>query len=229
MPIVYSYAFTSEGEGPWWGIRCSSQFYQTTVRQMEDMSRCFVYMTNVQGNTLAIAIEGPYPDEGIIDDTVFVPSWVLKRLDLVEGDEVTMEAILEPLPKGASVTIRPMTGSSVEGPIFLEGLTEALNQLGVIQEGLLTAIVDPSMPELHEFMIEDLSPLQVCLADGDLTVNLERGLDQPVAPEPVAPEPEPQEIASPEYMASMLPPTIARPATVYKGFIPFSGKGNSLI
>jgi hypothetical protein len=187
-------------------------------------------MTNIQGNTLAIAVEGPYRDEGIMEDAVFVPEWVLKRLDLIDGDEVTMEAILEKLPKGSSVTIRPMTGSSVEGPIFLEGLTEALNQLGVIQEGLLSAIVDPSVPVLHEFMIEDLSPLQVCLADGDLTVNLERALDQPVPVEvPVIPEPIVPlvPVALPESTYSMLPHATTTPATA-KGFVAFSGKGHSL-
>jgi hypothetical protein len=114
-------------------------------------------MTNIQGETLAIAIEGPYTDD-IGDDVVFVPSWVLERLTLSEGEEVIMEPILEPLPKGEAITIRPLTSATVEGPIFLEGLTEALNQLGVIQKGILSAIVDPSLPELHQFVVESLTP-----------------------------------------------------------------------
>jgi hypothetical protein len=100
-----------------------------------------------------------------------------------------MDAILEELPKGASVRIKPLRGSTVEGPMFIEGLTEALNQLGIVQEGLLSAIVDPSIPEFHEFIVEGLSPARVCLADGELTVDLERAMDRPPTPEPVVEEP----------------------------------------
>jgi hypothetical protein len=202
MPRIYSYAFTSDGEGPWWGIRCSRQFYQNTIRDLDGATRCFVYITNIKGETLAIAIEGPHNED--IDDAIFVPSWVFKRLELEDSDEVTMDPILEALPPGETVKIRPLTGSTVEGPMFLEGLTEALNQLGVVQEGLLSAIVDPSMPELHEFMIENLNPASVCLADGELRVDLERAMDRPPTPEPV---PVAQKV---------------------KGFIPFSGIGRRL-
>jgi hypothetical protein len=97
--------------------------------------------------------------------------------------------------------------------MFLEGLTEALSQLGVVQEGLLSAIVDPSMPELHEFMIESLTPLSVCLADGELRVELERALDRPPTPEP-----EPEHEHEPEQIE--LP--------VNGKFVPFTGKGYRL-
>jgi hypothetical protein len=100
--------------------------------------------------------------------------------------------------------------------MFLEGLTEALNQLGIVQEGLLSAIVDPSMPELHEFMIENLNPASVCLADGELRVDLERAMDRPVTPEP---EPEKQESHNFDEIL---------PSTSSKGFVPFSGKGYRL-
>lgn len=221
MPVVYPYTFTSDGEGPWWGIRCSSKFYQDTVRELDNSTRCFVYITNIRGDTLAIAIEGPHT-EANVEDTIFVPEWVFDRLGISHGDEVIMDAIIEPLPSGESVTIRPLTGSTVEGPMFLEGLTEALNQLGVVQEGMLHAIVDPSMPELHGFMIESLSPISVCLADGELRVNLERALDRPDSPEPVVQEPEVQEPFKDE---SMFP--IETPPLTGK-FMPFSGKGYRL-
>jgi len=208
MPRIYSYAFTSDGEGPWWGIRCSRQFYQNTIRDLDGATRCFVYITNIKGETLAIAIEGPHNED--IDDAIFVPSWVFKRLELEDSDEVTMDPILEALPPGETVKIRPLTGSTVEGPMFLEGLTEALNQLGVVQEGLLSAIVDPSMPELHEFMIENLNPASVCLADGELRVDLERAMDRP-------PTPEPEPFLEPVPVAQKV-----------KGFIPFSGIGRRL-
>jgi len=209
MPKIYSYAFTSDGEGPWWGIRCSTRFYQDTIRSLDDSSRCFVYITNVKGETLAIAIEGPHRED--VDDAIFVPSWVFKRLELEDGDEVTMDAILDPLPKGTMVTLCPMTGSTVEGPMFLEGLTEALNQLGIIQEGILSAIVDPSVPVFHEFIIKQLSPSKVCLADGELRVEIERAMDRPPTPEPEKHVVDFDEI---------LPST--------KGFVPFSGKGYRL-
>jgi hypothetical protein len=182
-------------------------------------------VTNVQGETLAIAIEGPYTDD-IGDDIVFVPPWVLERLTLSEGEEVIMEPILEALPKGLAITIRPLTGATVEGPMFLEGLTEALNQLGVIQKGILSAIVDPSLPEMHQFVIESLTPDSVCLADGELRVELERALDRP--PTPVA-----EPVAEPvvEFPASFLPdahvaPNI--PSALPGKFVPFSGRGNRL-
>jgi len=224
MPSVYSYTFTSDGHGPWWGIRCSSEFYQNTVRSLDGATRCFVYLTNCRGETLAIAIEGPHHEQ-VDDDNVFVPSWVFQRLQISEGDEVTMDAILEPLPKGETVTIRPLTGATVEGPMFLEGLTEALNQLGIVQEGLLSAIVDPSVPELHEFMIESLTPLSICLADGELRVELERSLDRPPTPE-YKDEPvyEAKEEDSKDEYDSILPEY--KPGK--NGFVPFSGKGYRL-
>jgi hypothetical protein len=227
MPNVYPYTFSSEGTGPWWGIRCSTRFYQDTVRQLDDSTRCFVYMTNIRGETLAIAIEGPYSDD-VTEDVVFVPSWVFDRLTLSEGEEVIMEPILEPLPKGEAITIKPLTGSTVEGPMFLEGLTEALNQLGVIQEGILSAIVDPSLPELHQFVVESLVPNSVCLADGELRVEIERAVDRAPTPEPVAaPQPEPMAAPQPEPMteftSSFLP---VMPASY--AFVPFSGRGRRL-
>lgn len=228
MPIVYSHTFSSEGTGPWWGIRCSTKFYQETVRQLDNSTRCFVYVTNIQGETLAIAIEGPYTDDiNDINDVVFVPSWVLERLTLSEGEEIIMEPIIEPLPKGESITIRPLTGSTVEGPMFLEGLTEALNQLGVIQKGILSAIVDPSLPDMHQFVVESLEPNSVCLADGELRVEIERAIDRPASPEPVA---------EPEFPASFIPVTPLMPLMplvpvmpVSKGvFVAFSGRGRRL-
>ena len=227
MPNVYPYAFSSEGTGPWWGIRCSTRFYQDTVRQLDDSARCFVYMTSIRGETLAIAIEGPYADN-ITEDAVFIPSWVFERLTLSEGEEVIMEPILEPLPKGEAITIRPLTGATVEGPMFLEGLTEALNQLGVIQEGILSAIVDPSLPELHQFVIENIVPNSVCLADGELRVEIERALDRPpsplVSPEsvPIAP------IASEDFPAEFLATTPTAPPAPPGSFIPFSGTARRL-
>lgn len=227
MPIVYSHTFSSEGTGPWWGIRCSTKFYEDTIRQLDDSARCFVYITNIQGETLAIAIEGPYSDN-VTEDIVFIPSWVFERLTLSEGEEVIMEPILEALPKGEAITIRPLTGATVEGPMFLEGLTEALNQLGVIQEGILSAVVDPSLPELHQFVIESLVPNSVFLADGELRVEIERALDRPpspiVAPEsefeiPIAPIATPEQIAQ----ASLIP--LALPE---QRFVPFSGRGHRL-
>ncbi len=225
MPNVFSHMFSSDIEGPWWGIRCSQRVYQDLVRQMDDMPRYFVYITGIQGNTLVIAVEGPYQDSHIDDDTIFVPNWVLKRLDLIEGDEIVMEPVLEPVPKATSVTIRPMTGSTVEGPIFLEGLTEALNQLGVIQNGLLSAVVDPSLPDIHEFMVEDLSPSQVCLADGDLTVNIERALDQPLATHVV---PTSATTTTTTDWSSILPSSMLQPLNEQQGNPLFRGTGNRL-
>jgi len=227
MPIVYPHTFSSEGTGPWWGIRCSTRFYQDTVRQLDDSARCFVYMTNIRGETLAIAIEGPYTDN-VTEDIVFIPSWVFERLTLSEGEEVIMEPILEPLPKGEAITIRPLTSSTVEGPMFLEGLTEALNQLGVIQEGILSAIVDPSLPELHQFVIENIVPNSVCLADGELRVEIERALDRPpsplVSPEPAHIAP----IASEEFPAEFFARAPTAPPAPSGTFIPFSGTARRL-
>ena len=216
MPALYSYTYSSD-TGPWWGIRCSREFYERTVRQLAytDTTRCFVYLTTIRGDTLAIAIEGPH-NEG---DGIFAPDWVFNRLGVEIGDDVMMEAIMEQLPKGVSVLVRPMTAQTVEGPMFLEGLTEALNQLGVVQEGLLSAIVDPSMPdELHEFMIESLLPAKVCLADGELRVELERALDRPPSPLTVPTIPEPESESEEMFI----------PAIPQKGFVAFAGTGYRL-
>jgi hypothetical protein len=216
MPTVYSYTFTGEGQGPWWGIRCSTKFYQNTLRELDDTTRMFVYITNYNGETLAIAIEGPH-NETMDNDCIFVPPWVLERLNVEDGAELMMDAILEPLPRGEMVTIRPLTGSTVDGPMFLEGLTEALSQLGVVQEGLLNAIVDPSTDIVHQFMIENLTPLKVCLADGELRVEMARAMDRPATPEPI-----PVPVMKDEDFDTVLP-------TVSKtGFVPFSGVGRRL-
>ena len=228
MPCVYSYTFTAEGEGPWWGIRCSRRFYQDTIRQLNESQRFFVYLTNSMGETLAIAVEGFHSEE--VDDNVFVPGWVLTRLGLYDGEEVVMDPILEPLTKGTSVKIKPLTGSTVEGPMFIEGLTEALNQLGVVQEGLLSAIVDPSVPIMHDFLVEGLEPARVCLADGELTVDLERAVDRPPTP-----------IAAPMAVAAPVPvpvfdddcecdqPVLTHsPTANKKGYVPFGGAGYRL-
>lgn len=223
MPKVYSYNFTSAGEGPWWGIKCPKQFYMDMVRELEDATRCFVYLTNFEGETITVAVEGPHLED--VEDAIFVPSWILERLTLIDGDEVMMDSLSENLPKGTSVTVRPVTGSTVEGPVFLEGLTEALNQLGVIQEGKLFAVVDPSMPDvLHEFIIEDLTPERVCLADGELTVNLERALDRPPTPEPVYEPVKRPDTPQPPSPFDTLTPSQTKPT----GFVPFSGKSYRL-
>ena len=224
MPTVYSYAFTSDGEGPWWGIRCPRSFYETMVRGLDGATRCFVYMTNVRGETVALAVEGPH-NEDPGQDNIFAPSWVFERLNIEDGDEVIMDPILEALPSGETVTIRPLTGSTVEGPMFLEGLTESLNQLGIVQEGLLYAVVDPSTEVVHQFIIESLTPLSVCLADGELRVNLERAMDRPPTPEPVAPLEAPLE---PVNFDSILPVPCCVSPKAQKGFIPFSGQGRRL-
>ena len=225
MPNVYSYAFTSDGEGPWWGIRCSKSFYQNMVRGLDGATRCFVYMTNVRGETLAIAVEGPH-NEDPEHDNIFAPDWVFERLNIEPGDEIIIDPILEALPSGETVTIRPLTGSTVEGPMFLEGLTEALNQLGVVQEGLLYAVVDPSTAVVHQFMIESLTPLSVCLADGELRVNLERAMDRPPSPVPVEPSPVLEQ--EPVDFDNILPEPCCLKPKAQKGFIPFSGQGRRL-
>jgi len=223
MPNVYSYAFTSDGEGPWWGIRCSKSFYQNMVRDLDSATRCFVYMTNVRGETVALAVEGPH-NEDPTQDNIFAPDWVFERLNIEAGDEVIIDAISEALPSGETVTIRPLTGSTVEGPMFLEGLTEALNQLGIVQEGLLYAVVDPSTEVVHQFMIESLTPLSVCLADGELRVELERAMDRP--PSPIAPL-EPSPVLEPVDFDSLLPaPCCVEPKA--QKFVPFSGQGRRL-
>jgi hypothetical protein len=191
---------------------------------MQETTRCFVYVTNEEGETLAIAVEGPHTEN---DDIVFAPEWVFNRLGLSHGDEIIMDAIIDQLPKGETVRLRPITGVTVEGPMFLEGLTEALNQLGIVQEGLLSAIVDPSMPDIHEFIVDNLNPAKVCLADGELRVDLERALDRPDTPTP----PSPARIESPvefqEECECNSPVTPISPVAK-RGYVPFGGTGYRL-
>lgn len=194
MPTLYSYLYASEGEGPWWGIRVDRGDYANMVRDLQDATRCFVHLVNEEGESIVVAVEGPHREDN--RQAIFAPDWVLQRLNIESVGEVMMEPIAEAFPKGTRVRLRPLTGRTVEGPMFVEGLTEALNQLGVVQEGLLTAQVDPSLPdELHHFMVELLEPASVCLADGELTVELERAADRPPTPPPVhheTPSPTPQ-------------------------------------
>ena len=231
MPAVYSYTYSSEGDGtgPWWGIRCPKHAYEDMIRQMQE-TRCFVYLTNLRGETLAVAVEGPHSGDM---DIVFVPDWVLARLGLSDGDDIMMEHIVEPLPKASLVRIQPITSATVEGPMFIEGLTEALNQLGIVQEGLLSAIVDPSMPELHQFMVEGLNPAKVCLADGELEVDLVSAVDYvapTIVPEPLRePTPRPSTpIPITDFSSLISTPTSIPMPTPTTGFVPFSGRGRRL-
>ena len=200
MPVIYPYTYSPTGEGPWWGIRCGKMLYSRIVHQMQE-TRCFVYLLNEQNNTIAVAVEGPHNDS---EDIIFGPEWVLERLGLEEGSDISLNIVGHVLPKGISIKLKPIDETSVEGPMFIEGLTEALNQLGVLQKGLISAIVDPSVPELHQFYIEELEPNTICLADGELRVELMPAVNYsessypgsgrpctPVSPVPTVLEPEP--------------------------------------
>jgi hypothetical protein len=164
-------------------------------------TRCFVYLLNEQNNTLAVAVEGPHNES---DDVIFGPAWLLERLGLEEGSQVSLNIMGHVLPKGISIKLKPIDSITVEGPMFIEGLTEALNQLGVLQKGLISAIVDPSVPELHQFYIEEMEPNTICLADGELCVELMPAVNYsepayselgrpgtPIPPQPTVLEPEP--------------------------------------
>ena len=225
MPHLYPYTYCSSGEGPWWGIRCNQTLYQRIVNQMNE-TRCFVYLTH--GTTsFAVAVEGPHT-EG--DTLLFGPDWLLERLGLDldrDSNEVTLDIIGHSLPKGISITLKPVDGASVEGPMFIEGLTEALNQLGVIQKGLLSAVIDPSLPEIHTFYIDMIEPDSVCLADGELRVELERALNRPPSPprtpRPPTPIPPQTELLTAD---EFLQPMIS--TVVETTFRPFAGQGNRL-
>jgi hypothetical protein len=218
MPQVYPYCFTSDGDGPWWGIRCPKAFYQNMVVQLTGATRCFVVMTNTRGDKVVVAVEGPHYEDSCMDD-VFAPPWVLERLNIEAGDQVFMTSISHGLPRGERVTLRPLTGATVAGPMFLEGFAEALNQLGVIQEGLLSAVVDPSTGLVHQFMIESLAPACICLADGELHVDFERSLDRTPTPPP-SPVLEPTPDTAP---AEHAPGEDSIPS---RGFVAFSGRGH---
>lgn len=228
MPLAYSYAFSSNEENPWWGIQLSETAYLDIIRQMHQITRCFVHVTNIRGDNIVVAVEGPH-NQG--DDLVFMPDWLLSRLSLDNGSDVRIEAILDPLPRGESVKLRPMTVASVENPIFIEGLTEALNQLGVIQDGLISVVVDPSMPDLHEFMVESLMPASVCLADGELRVDLEPALDFEETrrqTSPVQRPDTPTPLDDMPMIPAVEPPSLPPLATQKRGFVPFSGTGHRL-
>jgi hypothetical protein len=219
MTILYSYDYTFLGEGPWWGIRCSQSQYTRIVQQMQE-TRCFVYLTNEQNNTIAVAVEGPH-NEG--EDILFGPQWLLQRLGLDEGETVSLTIVGHLLPKAISIKLKPIDGISVEGPMFIEGLTEALNQLGVLQKGLLSAVVDPSLPEIHQFYIEELDPDSICLADGELRVELLRAVNRPDTPVPSEPKMIVPDSTSFDWSTPMVPETVSMPAPTA-----FGGRGNLL-
>jgi len=228
MPAVYSYAYSSEGDGtgPWWGIQCSKHSYEEMIQQMQE-TRCFVYLTNLRGETLAIAVEGFHSADM---DIIFAPDWVLARLGVSDGDNLTIDQIVEPLPKATLVRIQPITSATVEGPMFIEGLTEALNQLGIVQEGLLSAIVDPSMPDLHQFTVEGLNPAKVCLADGELEVDLVSAVDYIAPVVPLTPSPELIRPLTPipitDFSSLISMPLVT--TSTSQEFVAFSGRGRRL-
>ena len=229
MHLAYPHYYSSKEAGVWWGVQIPESLYMDIIRQMHQIRRCFVNITNLRGDTMAIAIDGPHSDG---DDIVFMPDWAMSRLGLANGNDVNIEFIIDIIPKAESITLRPVSESSTESPIFIDGLTEALNKLGIIQPGIVSLIIDPSLPEPHEFIIEELIPAAICLADGELRVNLEQALvTREVYSEPIGRPgtPIPPELNSLESFtdfASMLPTSMLQAPKV--GFIPFSGKGRKL-
>jgi hypothetical protein len=222
MPIIYSYTYSPTGEGPWWGIRCGKMLYSRIVHQMRE-TRCFVYLLNEQNNTLAVAVEGPHSES---DDIIFGPAWLLERLGLQEGSVVALNLVGHVLPKSTSIKLKPVDSTTVQGPMFIEGLTEALNQLGVLQKGLISAIVDPSVPELHQFYIEEMDPNTICLADGELRVELMPAVNYSELVRPATPEPEPEPEPLFDWSAPMVP--ISELSVPTPMVASFGGRGNLL-
>jgi hypothetical protein len=228
MPLAYPYVYSNNGTGPWWGIQLAESTYLDIIRQMHQITRCFVHVTNLRGDNIVVAVEGPHNEA---NDIVFMPDWLLSRLGLDTGSEIRIEAIIDPLPRGETVKLRPMTVASVENPIFIEGLTEALNQLGVIQDGLISVVVDPSMPALHEFMVENLMPASVCLADGELRVDLEPAVDFEETrrqPSPLERPDTPIPLDDMPMIPTVEPSMPSLPVPQRRGFVPFSGTGHRL-
>ena len=229
MHLAYPHYYSTKEDGAWWGVQIPDSLYIDIIRQMHQITRCFVNITNLRGDTIAIAIDGPHSES---DDIVYMPDWALSKLGLANGDEVYIEFISDVIPKAESITLRPVSESSTDSPIFIDGLTEALNKLGIIQPGIVSLIIDPSLPEPHEFIIEELIPADICLADGELRVNLEqalvtRGTSRHSTVRPGTPiPPELNSLESFMDSTSMLPPSMIQPQK--PGFIPFSGIGRRL-
>jgi hypothetical protein len=71
-------------------------------------------------------------------------------------------------------------------------------------------------------MVESLAPATVCLADGELRVNLERALDRPPSPLTVP------AVVQPVVEADIQESMFDMPLPITAGFVPFAGRGNRL-
>lgn len=212
MPSIYSYAYSETGADIWWGIQCSKETYFSFVSNMTVSTRCFVYIVNAKGESLAVAVDGYHTQETNI---ILAPEWMLEKLGCSFGDDVDIECIDEVIPKAETVILRPVTEQTTQSPIFVECLTEAFNKLGIIQLGSLTIQLDPSLPQYHVFIVESLTPSNMCFADGEVTFEFLPALDSQVT------EPLPKPVEEPCDFNSLIPP-------VTSGFVPFSGQGRRL-
>lgn len=218
MPPIYSYAFSETETNLWWGVQCSKNTYHSFLNSMDDVSRCFIYIINERGESVAVAVQGFHSQD---EDIVLAPDWLIERLACSYGDMVTLEFIDETLQKANTVTLRPAMTTSTDSPVFVECLTEAFNKLGILQLGTVSIQLDPSLPEQHTFIVESMTPGTICLADGEVTIDFLAAIDHVESVEESVvttefPTLEPCDFSS---MISSAPTT---------GFTPFSGQGRRL-
>jgi hypothetical protein len=157
---------------------------------MDGVSRCFIYVINERGESVAVAVEGFHTQDA---DVLLAPDWLIERLACADGENVSLEFIDEPFPKANVVTLRPALSRSTESPIFVECLTEALNKLGILQLGAVSIQLDPSLPEYHTFIVESLTPDPVCFADGEVSIDFLPAIDFEPSARPLAGLSEPSE------------------------------------
>jgi hypothetical protein len=225
MPSIYSHAFSETGADIWWGVQCSKETYTSLLEQMGELSRCFVYLVNERGESVAVAVEGVHAQD---QDMILAPDWIIERLGCAYGDTIRIECIDEPIEKANKVVLRPAKTSSTDSPIFVECLTEAFNKLGIIQRGTLSILLDPSLPEYHMFLVETLDPHGICFADGEVNIEFLPALDA----EPEVPEA--HEVAEVPILQNFPEEPIdfntmfSLPQISTTTFVPFSGRGRRL-
>ena len=222
MPPIYSYTFSENPIDLSWGVQCSKDTYHSFLNGMDGVSRCFIYVINERGESVAVAVEGFHTQDA---DILLAPDWLIDRLACSYGDEVSLEFIDEPLPKAHTITLKPALSTSTDSPVFVECLTEALNKLGIIQLGTISLQLDPSLPDYHTFLVESLTPGPVCFADGEVNIEFLPAIDSSPDPADAITTPAHIPTDTPCDFSSMVPLSLS---SITNGVIPFSGQGRRL-
>jgi len=154
-------------------------------------------------------------------ENIFIPSWCFTGESM---EEVSMELIQEMPPVATKITLKPLD-SEIYHCDIVAAVSEHLSNWQTLSVG--TTLTVPC-PELGGFLVDifvkAIEPAETVLLRGEVNLELDEPLEKVAEwTNPRPPSPHPQAISS---IQGLFPEELSTKKT---GFVPFSGKGHSLI